>query len=110
MIKTSRQLKALVRNESKGDSSKALYIMDESEYPGIRVELEAQIEGTSIPFKLDFSVGDKITPEEVEYAYPLIFEERTIPLIAYNVESILAEKYRNYLIMGCSKYQSKRLL
>ena len=27
MIKTSRQLKALVRNKSEGDNSKALYIM-----------------------------------------------------------------------------------
>ena len=151
MIKTSRQLKDLVRNKSGGDSNKAQIIirnyimerflervslspykekfilkggmiissmvginnrsisieiddgiafrvksisdiMDEAEYPGIRAMLEATLENMRTPLKIDFSTGDVITPKEIEYEYKLMFENRSISILAYNTETILAEK------------------
>lgn len=67
-------------------------IMDEAEYPGIRAMLEATLENMRTPLKIDFSTGDVITPKEIVYYYKLMFENRTIPLLAYNTETILAEK------------------
>ncbi len=46
----------------------------------------------AVPLKLDITTGDKITPKEIKYEYRLMMEERTIQVLAYNVETILAEK------------------
>lgn len=67
-------------------------IMDEAEYPGIRAMLEATLENMRTPLKIDFSTGDVITPKEIEYEYKLMFENRSISILAYNTETILAEK------------------
>lgn len=37
-------------------------IMDEAEYPGLRVMLEAQLDIMKTPLKIDISTGDVITP------------------------------------------------
>ena len=67
-------------------------IMDEAEYPGIRVSMTALLEGVRVPLKLDFSTGDVITPRAIEYPYKLMFEDRTVNLLSYNLETVLAEK------------------
>ncbi len=67
-------------------------IMEDAEYPGIRVSMTAFMDGIKAPLKLDISTGDVITPHAVEYHYRLMFEERTIRLLAYNLETVLAEK------------------
>ena len=67
-------------------------IMDEAEYPGIRVSLETKFDGVITPFKVDISTGDIITPREVRYQLKLMLEERAIDIWAYNLETILAEK------------------
>ena len=67
-------------------------IMDEMEYTGIRFSMEAVMDGAIIPLKIDISTGDVITPGEISYSYKLMFEDRTIPIMTYPVETILAEK------------------
>lgn len=75
-------------------------IMDEAEYPGIRVMLEATLESMRTPLKLDISTGDVITPREVSYQFKLMFEDRTISVLAYNLETVLAEKLEAVLSHG----------
>ena len=75
-------------------------IMDEADYPGVRVKLETFLETMSISFKIDFSAGDVITPQEVSYAFKLLFEERSIPILAYNIETVLAEKIETIIARG----------
>ena len=67
-------------------------IMDEAEYPGVRLSMDAILDSAIIPLKIDFSTGDVITPREISYSYKLMFEDRTIPIMAYPVETVLAEK------------------
>jgi len=75
-------------------------IMDESDYTGIRVMMTATLERMRIPLKIDFSTGDVITPNEVEYSFKVLFEERTISILAYNLETILAEKLETLFARG----------
>ena len=77
-------------------------IMDEAEYPGLRVSLEALLDNMRTPLKIDISTGDVITPHEIVYEYPLMFEKRTIPIFAYNIETILAEKLQTILARGAA--------
>lgn len=67
-------------------------IMDEAEYPGIRVSMETKFDGVKTPLKIDISTGDAITPREVRYSFKLMLENRSIEIWAYNLETVLAEK------------------
>ena len=67
-------------------------IMDEAEYPGIRVSMETEFDGVITPLKIDISTGDAITPHEVRYSFKLMLEDRSIEIWAYNLETVLAEK------------------
>lgn len=68
------------------------YIMGEAEYLGVRVSLKALFDGTVTPFKVDVSAGDVITLEAIQFSYKLMFEERHIQILSYNIETVLAEK------------------
>ena len=67
-------------------------IMDEAEYPGIRVTMTTLFDGVRTPLKIDISTGDAITPKEVRYSFKLMLEDRSIDVWAYNLETVLAEK------------------
>ena len=67
-------------------------MMDEAEYSGIRFSMDALLDGAVIPLKIDISTGDVITPREIAYSYKLMFEDRTIPIMTYPIETVLAEK------------------
>ena len=67
-------------------------IMDEAEYSGIRFSMDALLDGAVIPLKIDISTGDVITPREIAYSYKLMFEDRTISIMTYPIETVLAEK------------------
>lgn len=67
-------------------------IMEEHDYPGIRFMLEATLDKMRQAVKIDISTGDIITPGAVEYSYNLMFEDRSISLWTYNLETLLAEK------------------
>lgn len=75
-------------------------IMDNMEYPGIRIHMEAKLENLIVPIKIDISTGDVITPGEIKYEYALLLEDRTIQLWSYNLETILAEKIQTILARG----------
>ncbi|WP_370768727.1 nucleotidyl transferase AbiEii/AbiGii toxin family protein [Ruminococcus callidus] len=49
-------------------------IMDEAEYPGIRVSMTTTFDGVVTPLKIDISTGDAITPREVRYSFKLMLE------------------------------------
>jgi len=75
-------------------------IMDDAEYPGIRVTLDTKLETMRTPLKIDFSTGDVITPHEVSYSLKLLFENRSISIMAYNLETVLAEKLETLISRG----------
>lgn len=67
-------------------------IMDEADYQGLRLSMSVMLDESVIPMKIDISTGDAITPAEIRYEYPLMFENRSIPIMAYPIETVLAEK------------------
>ena len=75
-------------------------IMDEMEYPGIRITMNANVGRLITPLKIDISTGDVITPRAIEFNYDLLLEDRSISLWSYNLETILAEKLQTVLARG----------
>ena len=47
--------------------------------------------------KLDLTTVDAITPREIEYTYSCIFSKEAIKIMAYPVETIVAEKYETII-------------
>ena len=81
---------------------KATSIMEEAEYGGIRVSMDALLQNTVIPLKVDISTGDSITPHELQFSYRLMFEDRSINVMAYPLENVLAEKIHAVVTKGVS--------
>lgn len=50
-----------------------------------------------IPMKIDITTGDEITPKEIQFPYPFLFDDRRVMLKAYTQETILAEKYETII-------------
>lgn len=73
------------------------YIREEDEYENFRISLIANVGKTKNPMKLDLTTGDAITPREIEYTYPCIFSQEDIKIMAYPLETILAEKYETII-------------
>jgi hypothetical protein len=75
-------------------------IRNEDEYGGFRVGLNAYYDTLVIPLQMDLTTGDVITPQEVFRLYTKIFESDKIEVLAYNIESLLAEKVETVLLRG----------
>lgn len=75
-------------------------IMDAMDYPGIRIEMTASMEKITVPFKIDISTGDVVTPSAIKYNYKTMIEDHSINLCSYNIETVLAEKIQTILARG----------
>lgn len=75
-------------------------IRETDDYPGIRVHLKADYPPMSVPLTVDVTTGDAITPGPVEYEYPLLFDEGSIWLMSYPLETVLAEKLETVISRG----------
>ena len=67
-------------------------IRETDDYPGIRVSLKASYPPISVPLAVDITTGDMITSREIEYTFSMLFDDRSINIFAYNLETLLAEK------------------
>jgi hypothetical protein len=81
----------------------------ESDYPGYRVSIEAKLDKTRQTLKVDITTGDYVTPKEIEYKFKLMFEEREINILAYNLETVLAEKYETTITRGITNTRMRDL-
>lgn len=72
-------------------------IRQEDEYGGYRVSLDAKFDKLVVPMKLDITTGDVITPKEIKYKFDLMFENRSIKILAYNMETVIADKFETII-------------
>ena len=89
----------------KFDIVKVTDIRKDDEYGGNKYHIIGKIDNTKINLEIDISTGDKVTPRELKFKYHLLFEDRSILISSYNIETILAEKIETILRRG--KYNSR---
>jgi len=75
-------------------------IREDNDYPGIRVNMKANYPPISVPLSVDVTTGDIITPHEIEYTFSMMFVERRISIMTYNLETVLAEKLETVISRG----------
>ena len=73
-------------------------IMEGHEYEGVRFMIDCTMDKLKQTIKMDISTGDEITPKAIAHELPLIIEDRTIELWAYNLETLLAEKLETIMV------------
>ncbi len=72
-------------------------IREDDDYNNFRVYFDAEYGKIKNPMKIDITTGDEITPAAIQYNYQLLFDERSISVMAYTLETILAEKYETII-------------
>lgn len=76
-------------------------IRQEDEYGGLRISMQAQSGNIVVPFSIDVSTGDAITPQPIEMKLPSFFDGLSpVQVWSYNVETIVAEKIETILRRG----------
>lgn len=81
--------------------NKGIYdIRDEADYTGFRISINTDFDGIKQILKIDVTTGDSIIPCEIEYKFKLMLEDRTINVMAYNIETVFAEKLETILSRG----------
>lgn len=75
-------------------------IREEDTYGGLRYNIVAKFDNIRVDLSIDIATGDLITPHEIEYDYKMMFEDRNLKIMAYNIESIIAEKFQTVIARG----------
>ncbi len=86
------------------------YIKDiklEDEYGGYRINVYGEYDKLKTNFFIEVTTGDVITPREIKYKYNSIFEEKTINIMAYTIETIIAEKFESIISKNITTTRAK---
>ena len=72
----------------------------EDKYSGFRLNILSKLDKNKTYITVEITTGDVITPKEMKYSYKCIFEDKTIPIMAYTCETVLSEKFQTIISRG----------
>ncbi|MDR0500206.1 MAG: nucleotidyl transferase AbiEii/AbiGii toxin family protein [Coriobacteriales bacterium] len=76
-------------------------------YEDFRLGIVATFFAMRVDLKLDITTGDIVIPREVDYSFKLMFEDRSIQVKAYNINTILAEKIESILARNVANTRAR---
>lgn len=79
----------------------------EDEYGGFRINVRGIFNKIITNFFIEITSGDIITPREIKYKYNSIFEDKKINIMAYTIETIIAEKFESIISKNVTTTRSK---
>jgi predicted nucleotidyltransferase component of viral defense system len=89
------------------DTIVAEEITKDAEYKGTRILMEARMDKVRLKIQIDFGVGDVMVPGPRMIEYPAFLDSDTIQLLAYPVESAIAEKLQAMVALGNANSRMK---
>lgn len=72
----------------------------ESNYNGYRLNVLSKFAKNKTYITIEITTGDIITPKEIKYHYKCFFQDLTIPIMSYSIETIIAEKLHAIIVHG----------
>lgn len=78
-----------------------------SVYGGFRINVYGEFDKLKTNFFIETTTGDIITPREIKYKYNSIFEDKTINIMAYTIETIIAEKFESIISKNITTTRAK---
>jgi predicted nucleotidyltransferase component of viral defense system len=82
-------------------------ITNDSDYKGTRILMDARMDNVRLRIQIDFGVGDVLVPGARMIEYPVFLGSETIHLLAYPVESAIAEKLQAMVALGATNSRMK---
>jgi len=82
-------------------------IKEDQFYEGIRIRLVAFLGKTRIPLQVDIGFGDAITPGPQSIKFPCLLDAPAPNLLAYPIETALAEKFLAIATLGMQNTRMK---
>ena len=76
-------------------------------YGGYRINVYGEFDILKTHFFIEVTTGDIITPREIKYKYNSIFENKTINVMAYTIETIIAEKFHSIISKNITTTRAK---
>lgn len=89
------------------DSVIAEEITKDSEHKGTRILMDARMDNVRLRIQVDFGVGDVMVPGPRIIEYPTFLASDTIRLLAYPIESAIAEKLQAMVALGNANSRMK---
>ena len=89
------------------ESVTAEEIAKEAEYHGTRILMHARMDNVRLKIQVDFGVGDIMVPGPRIIEYPTLLDSDTIQLLAYPIESSIAEKLQAMVALGDANSRMK---
>ena len=89
------------------DSAVAEEIKKDSEYKGTRILMDARMDNVRLKIQIDFGVGDVMVPGPRLIEYPVFLGGDTIELLAYSIETAIAEKLQAMVALGSANSRMK---
>ncbi|CKH01706.1 abortive infection protein AbiGII [Streptococcus pneumoniae] len=96
-----------VKNDIQFSIQSITTIKESDDYGGYRATLLCQLENIKQIIHLDIATGDVVTPQPITYDYKAIFNDENFPIIAYTIETVLAEKLQTIYSRGFLNSRSK---
>ncbi|CIN19488.1 abortive infection protein AbiGII [Streptococcus pneumoniae] len=96
-----------VKNDIQFSIQSITTIKESDDYGGYRATILCQLENIKQIIHLDIATGDVVTPQPITYDYKAIFNDENFPIIAYTIETVLAEKLQTIYSRGFLNSRSK---
>jgi predicted nucleotidyltransferase component of viral defense system len=93
--------------ELEADSIHGEHIREAQEYGGTRVTMAALLGNARIAIQVDIGFGDAVTPGVEEIAYPTLLDGPAPMLLAYPLETVIAEKLQAIVTLGMANTRMK---
>ena len=89
-------------------SVKGAAIRKDAGYGGVRVDLQAKLDGARIALQIDIGFGDAVTPAPEAITYPVFLDDLPAPqLRAYPKHTVVAEKFHAICLLGMANTRMK---
>ena len=82
-------------------------IREKDDYLGLRVFIECRYGKMNVLLTVDLTTGDTIIPREIEYKYKCVFDDKMIPILAYPLENVFAEKLDTIISRGVANTRTR---
>ena len=90
------------------DTVKGTIIRKEAGYGGVRIDMQATLDGARIALQVDIGFGDAVTPAPQAISYPVLLADLPAPqLRAYPKYTVIAEKFHAVCLLGLANTRMK---
>lgn len=89
-------------------SVKGSVIRKDAGYGGVRIDLQATLDGARIVLQVDIGFGDAVTPAPESVSYPVLLDDLPAPqLRSYPKYTVVAEKFHAVCLLGMANTRMK---